>query len=110
MQPRDADRIFNALAKSPFRRRFRLTGRERATLEAKGLAVILEHARDFIDKRLAPANPPITSPLPSERTFLALALMTVWPRLTWPSPATTTLPPLRTVRMVVPCQTSGDAA
>ena len=27
----------------------------------------------------------------------------VWPRLTWPSPAITTLPPLRTVTMVVAC-------
>ena len=53
---------------------------------------------------VAPAKPPITSPLPSERTLRALALMTVAPRLTWPSPAMTTRPPLRTVRMVVPCQ------
>ena len=57
---------------------------------------------------MAPAKPPITSPLPSERTFLALALMTVAPRLTWPSPAITTRPPLRTVRMVVPCQRPAD--
>ena len=34
-------------------------------------------------------------------------MITVWPRLTCPSPATTTLPPLRTVRMVVPCQVAG---
>ena len=49
----------------------------------------------------------ITLPLPTRRTFLALPLMMVWPRVTWPSPAITTLPPLRTVRMVVPCQVSG---
>ena len=30
--------------------------------------------------------------------------MIVCPRLTWPSPAITTLPPLRTVRIVVACQ------
>src|SRR5437879_1900095 len=47
----------------------------------------------------------MTSPLPSLRTFLALDLMTVWPIETWPSPPTTTLPPLRTVKIVVPCQT-----
>jgi len=41
------------------------------------------------------------------RTFLALDLMTVWPIETWPSPPITTLPPLRTVKIVVPCQT-GD--
>src|SRR5690242_7892546 len=57
---------------------------------------------------VAPAKPPITSPLPSLRTFLALDLMTVWPIETWPSPPITTLPPLRTVRMVVPCQTAGS--
>ena len=53
---------------------------------------------------VAPAKPPITSPLPSWRTFLALDLTMVWPIDTWPSPPMTTLPPLRTVRMVVPCQ------
>src|SRR5262245_36048988 len=50
----------------------------------------------------------MTSPLPSLRTFLALDLITVWPIETWPSPPTTTLPPLRTVKMVVPCQTCGS--
>src|SRR5690349_9586578 len=53
---------------------------------------------------VAPANPPITSPLVSRRTFLALALTTVWPMETCPSPPIATVPPLRTVRMVVPCQ------
>src|SRR4051794_31907343 len=50
----------------------------------------------------------MTSPLPSLRTFLALDLITVWPIETWPSPPITTLPPLRTVKMVVPCQTGGS--
>jgi hypothetical protein len=35
-------------------------------------------------------------------------LMMVWPSVTWPSPAITTLPPLRTVKIVVPCQVSGE--
>src|SRR6185503_4862492 len=48
----------------------------------------------------------ITSPLPRRRTFLALALTMVWPIDTWPSPPIATTPPLRTVRMVVPCQRS----
>src|SRR5262249_58931443 len=52
----------------------------------------------------ARATPPITSPLPSRRTFLALDLTMVWLIETWPSPPITTEPPLRTVRMVVPCQ------
>src|SRR5262249_10116440 len=55
---------------------------------------------------VAPANPPMTSPFPSRRTFLALALTMVWPIVTCPSPPITTLPFLRTVRMVVPCQLS----
>src|SRR5471032_2057315 len=46
----------------------------------------------------------MTSPLPSLRTFLALDLTMVCPIETWPSPPMTTVPPLRTVRMVVPCQ------
>jgi hypothetical protein len=57
MPPRDIDRIFAELARSPFRRRFRLGSRERAYLEAKGLATVLDHARDFIARRLAPASP-----------------------------------------------------
>ena len=52
------DRVFAGLARSAFRRRFRLGPRERAYLDAKGLAAVLEHARDFVDKRLAPAAPP----------------------------------------------------
>src|SRR5690606_5380447 len=51
-----------------------------------------------------PAKPPITLPSASRRTFLAVCFITVWPMETWPSPATTTLLPLRTETMVVPCQ------
>jgi hypothetical protein len=54
---RDIDRIFAELQKSPFRRRFRLGPKERTYLESKGLAAVMEHARDFIAMRLAPANP-----------------------------------------------------
>src|SRR5688500_19192394 len=52
---------------------------------------------------VAPAKPPITAPLASRRTFLALPLTMVWPRLTWPSPPITTRPPRRTIRIVVAC-------
>ena len=52
------DRVFAGLAGSAFRRRFRLGPRERAYLDEKGLAAVLEHARDFVDKRLAPDAPP----------------------------------------------------
>src|SRR6476660_3815284 len=56
---------------------------------------------------VAPAKPPITSPFsPMRRTFLALGFIPVLPIDTWPSPAMTVLPPLRTPRIVVPCQLS----
>lgn len=54
---RDLDRVFAGLAKSAFRRRFRLEARDAAYLRAKGLPVILAHGRDFIAQRLAPAQP-----------------------------------------------------
>lgn len=52
---RDLDVLFAALAKSPFRRKFRLSTKEWAYLQQKGLPEILDHAEDFINKRLAPA-------------------------------------------------------
>jgi hypothetical protein len=54
---RDIDDIFARLSTSPFRRRFHLGPKDQAYFERKGLPVILEHARDFIDKRLAAAEP-----------------------------------------------------
>ncbi|HJQ25639.1 MAG TPA: DUF4186 domain-containing protein [Blastocatellia bacterium] len=45
------------LAQSSFRRRIRLQPRERDYLNRKGLPIVLEHAADFIAKRLAPAAP-----------------------------------------------------
>ena len=54
---RDLDEVFAELEKSDFRRRFRLKGKELAYLREKGLAVVLEHAADFVGKRLAPAEP-----------------------------------------------------
>jgi len=53
----DIDEIFARLARSPFRRRFRLGAQERLYLEGKGFPLVLAHARDFIDKRLAAAEP-----------------------------------------------------
>jgi hypothetical protein len=50
---RDLDEIFARLAKSPFRKRFRLGPKERGYLATKGLATVLEHARAFMDQRLA---------------------------------------------------------
>lgn len=51
------DRIFDRLARSAFRSRFRLGAKERAYADAKGREVIAAHARDFIAARLAPAAP-----------------------------------------------------
>ncbi|MEB6335404.1 DUF4186 domain-containing protein [Serratia rhizosphaerae] len=45
------------LQTSPFRAKFRLNDKDRLYLEKKGIAVILSHARDFIDQRLADAWP-----------------------------------------------------
>ena len=53
----DLEEIFAALEKSSFRRSFRLRGKELVYLHNKGLPVVLEHAADFIEKRLAPASP-----------------------------------------------------
>lgn len=49
--------VFEALNASSFRRRFRLRGKELEYLRRKNLIVVLEHAADFIEKRLAPASP-----------------------------------------------------
>ena len=54
---RPLDEVFARLPHSTFRSRFRLGARERAYLEAKGFPTILSHARDFIQQRLAPAQP-----------------------------------------------------
>lgn len=53
----DLDEIFHRLSRSPFRRRFRLTGRELAYLQTWGLPHVMKQAGDLITKRLAPADP-----------------------------------------------------
>jgi len=54
---RDLDRLFAALAKSSFRRRFALAAKERDYLASKGLAAVVDHARVFVARRLAPPRP-----------------------------------------------------
>ena len=54
---RDLDDLFAALAGSRFRRKFALGPKERDYLAQKGLATVLDHARDLIAQRLAPAAP-----------------------------------------------------
>jgi predicted Fe-S protein YdhL (DUF1289 family) len=54
---RDIDEIFARLPASAFRSRFRLGPKDSAYLAQKGLPVVLDHAREFIATRLAPAEP-----------------------------------------------------
>ncbi|MCB5189061.1 DUF4186 domain-containing protein [Methylobacillus caricis] len=55
---RELDELFSALARSKFRSSFKLASKDRDYLHAKGLPVVSDHARDFIAKRLAPAEIP----------------------------------------------------
>ena len=54
---RDIDELFLALGRSRFRSRFRLSGKEAEYFKQKGVVTILEHARDFVTRRLSEANP-----------------------------------------------------
>jgi hypothetical protein len=54
---RDLDEVFSRLERSAFRRRFRLGEKDRAYLLNRGLPTIHEHAQDFVQKRLSPAEP-----------------------------------------------------
>lgn len=52
------DALFTRLARSRFRRRFRLRGADLAYLRDRGLPAVMEHAARFVAERLAPAEPP----------------------------------------------------
>ncbi len=52
---RNLDTLFDVLAKSTFRAGFKLNARDLRYLQEKGLALVLTHAEDFVQKRLAPA-------------------------------------------------------
>jgi hypothetical protein len=54
---RALDDVFEALKRSPFRRRFRLGPRERAYVADKGLDTVRRHAADFVAMKLVPAYP-----------------------------------------------------
>lgn len=54
---RDVDDLFRALSFSSFRSKFKLAGKDLQYLRDKGLVTVLQHAHDFIDERLAPAEP-----------------------------------------------------
>ena len=53
----DLTDLFDRLSRSAFRQRFRLLEPERGYLRRKGLDKVLEHAAEFIEQRLAPAEP-----------------------------------------------------
>ena len=70
----DFTRLFERLAKSAFRSRFRLTQKDKSYIVAKGMATIRRHAIDFVTKRLAPAVIPNDGkhpPLSGHPVFLA---------------------------------------
>ena len=71
---RDLDDLFAALARSDFRRRFRLRGPELAYLRGRGLEAVMEHAAGFIAARLAvaePANDGKQTPMRNHPAFVA---------------------------------------
>lgn len=51
----DLEQLFNHLQQSSFRSGFSLSNKDYSYLHTKGLAEILDHAEDFVGKRLAPA-------------------------------------------------------
>jgi hypothetical protein len=51
------DTRLEALAGQPFRARFHLRGRDRATVQLRGMEAIRRHAHELIDRRVAPALP-----------------------------------------------------
>ena len=71
---RDLDELFAALDRSRFRRRFRLRGKEAVYFQQRGLETMLEHARQFIARRLAvaePANDGKQTPMKNHPVFIA---------------------------------------
>jgi hypothetical protein len=54
---KDIDPRLDAIARHPFRAKFRLRGRDRETAERRGLGIMRRHAGELVEKRLAPAAP-----------------------------------------------------
>src|SRR5690349_3862093 len=71
---REHDELFDALARSTFRAKFKLRGRELAILRDKGIEAIMQHARELIGARLAPAiitNDGKQTPMRNHPVFVA---------------------------------------
>ena len=54
---RDLDELFAALARAPFRAKFRLDAADGEYLRRKGLPTVVRHAEDLVARRLAGAAP-----------------------------------------------------
>ena len=55
--PMTIDQVLDKLEHSKFRSSFYLTKKEQLYLEEKGIAVVRRHAEDFVQQKLAPADP-----------------------------------------------------
>ena len=68
------NRILESLSKSKFRRSFYLKAKDKEYVREKGIETIEKHARDFIEKRLAPKeikNDGKQTPMRGHPTFIA---------------------------------------
>lgn len=54
---KDVQEVLSRLTHSPFRSRIHLGAKEADYLRRKGMKEVLEHAAEFVEKRLAPASP-----------------------------------------------------
>jgi hypothetical protein len=57
VSPEDLDALLDRIGRQPFRAKFHLRGRDRATAELRGEPTIRRHAAELIGTRLAPAEP-----------------------------------------------------
>jgi Domain of unknown function (DUF4186) len=53
----EIDARLERITRQRFRARFHVRGRDRAIVDLRGMPTIRRHAEDFIDRRLAPAQP-----------------------------------------------------
>ena len=70
----DLTDLFARLSKSSFRSRFRLSAKDKEYVASKGLAIIRQHAEDFVARRLAPAvipNDGKQTPMRGHPVFIA---------------------------------------
>lgn len=68
------DSLFTKLSHSRFRSRFHLTGKDLEYFKSKDMDTILQHGMDFLNTRLAPANPKNDTkqtPFKGHRIFIA---------------------------------------